>query len=56
MTELFFIPVGSAMFDATFDQGGVSLRCSYELLAGMQLANGSHRTDRTHLQFVNLFH
>ena len=38
------------------DQGGVSLRCSYEPLVGTQLAKSSQRTDRSHLQFVNLFH
>ena len=37
-------------------QGGVSLRCSYEPLVGTQLAKSSQRTDRSHLQFVNLFH
>ena len=38
------------------NQGGVSLRCSYEPLVGTQLAKSSQRTDRSHLQFVNLFH
>ena len=44
------------IFSSTPDQGGVSLRCSYEPLVGTQLAKSSQRTDRSHLQFVNLFH